>query len=58
MDYMNSEVDLDAVMKQAHQLRAEAMAELFTHMSKTLSNIFVSELRLTRESTLARLKTA
>ena len=58
MNHTQTQIDLDAVMKQAHQLRADAMADVFAKASKKLSAVFVSELRLTRESALARLQAA
>lgn len=55
MPYIYATVDLDAAIKEAQALRSQALAEIINSTSKRLSRVFVSELRTTRESALARL---
>ena len=55
MPYTYATVDLEAAIKEAQALRSQALAELVDTTSKRLSRVFVSELRTTRESALARL---
>lgn len=55
MPYTYATVDLDAAIKEAQALRSQALAEIINSTSKRLSRVFVSELRTTRESALARL---
>ncbi len=55
MPYTYATVDLEAAIKEAHELRSQALANFVGTTSKRLSRVFVSELRTTRESTLARL---
>lgn len=55
MPYTYATVDLDAAIKEAQALRSQALAEMINSTSKRLSRVFVSELRTTRESALARL---
>jgi hypothetical protein len=58
MPYTYATVDLDAAIKEAQALRSQALAEMINSTSKRLSRVFVSELRTTRESALARLTQA
>ena len=55
MPYTYATVDLDAAIKEAQALRSQALAEMINSTSKRLSRVFISELRTTRESALARL---
>jgi hypothetical protein len=58
MPYTYETVDLDAVIQEAQALRSQALAEMINSASKRLGRVFISELRTTRESALARLTQA